>query len=204
MRGPRRRRQLILAELRDGLDQAISEKVSAGLPEKRAVRTAIAQFGTPQVVADTFAGELATAYARRTIGWFIVTGPLVGIWWLHLLEAHPWRVSVFAFLAVIPVIPLIAVAILTAAGTLASTGRLMRWVPEASPQRALIATIIVAALALAADLTVITIYALSDAPANALAIPAIAASLIRSACSLMTIRHATNMRHRLTGSIGRP
>ena len=46
---------------------------------------AIAQFGSPYAVADAFGGELATGYARRTIAWFIATGPLVGIWWLLLL-----------------------------------------------------------------------------------------------------------------------
>jgi hypothetical protein len=204
LRGPRRRRQLVLTELRDGLDEAIADNLTAGLPEDRAVTVAIARFGSPEVVAEAFAGELAAAYARRTLAWFILTGPLVGIWWLLLLQPHPWRTGVLALLVAIPVLPLIGVAVLTAGGTIATTGRLMRWLPEASPQRALTATTIVAALALAGDLTVITLYVLSDAPPTALAIPAVGASLIRSACSLITIRHATDMRHRLTGGIRQP
>ena len=39
-----------------------------------------------QAVADAFEGELATAYARRTIALYVITGPLVGIWWLLLLQ----------------------------------------------------------------------------------------------------------------------
>src|SRR6266508_2213970 len=126
LRGPRRRRARILAELRDGLDQAIADQTTDGRTEDQAVESAIDQFGTPRAVADAFAGELATAYARHTIAWYIATGPLVGVWWLLLLQPHPWRVGLLAVLAAIPVIPLIPVAIATAAGTFATTGRLMR------------------------------------------------------------------------------
>lgn len=194
LRGPRRRREQILAELRDGLHHAITDRTAAGLPQGEAVAAAIAQFGTPQAVADAFAGELATAYARRTIAWYITTGPLVGIWWLLLLQPHPWRTGLVALLAAIPVIPLIIIAIATAAGTVATTGRLMRWLPEASPQHALAATITIAALALAGDLTVIASYLRSEIPAKSLATFAVAASLTRIVCSLVTMRHATAMR----------
>ncbi|SCL35089.1 hypothetical protein GA0070624_5165 [Micromonospora rhizosphaerae] len=191
LHGPRRRREQILAELRDGLENAISDHTTAGLPEDDAVTAAITQFGTPQAVADAFAGELATAYARRTIAWYIATGPLVGIWWLLLLQPHPWRTGLIALLAAIPAIPLIIIAIATAAGTIATTGRLMRWLPEASPRNALAATIAIAALALAGDITVIAAYVRSDNPGQSLAVFAIAASLTRIACSLVTMRHAT-------------
>ena len=195
LRGPRRRREQILAELRDGLDHAIADRISVGLPEDHAVTTAIAQFGTAEAVAGAFAGELATAYARHTIAWYIATGPLVGIWWLLLLQPHPWRTGVAALLAAMPAIPLVIIAIATAAGTLATTGRLIRWLPEAGPRRALTATSTIAALALACDLIVITIYARSGMSGQPLAVLAIAASLIRTTCGLITIRHATAMRH---------
>lgn len=200
LRGPRRHRHQILAELRDGLDHAITNHTIAGLPEDRAVTAAIAQFGTPQAVADAFTGELATAYARRTIAWYIATGPLVGIWWLLLLQPHPWRSGVIALLAAIPVIPLIIIAIATAAGTFATTGRLIRWLPEASPRRALTATITIAALVLAGDLTVIAAYARSDIHGQPLAVLAIAASLTRIACGLITIHRATAVRHPITAT----
>jgi hypothetical protein len=198
LRGPRRRRAQILAELRDGLHQAIADHTTDGRTEDQAVESAIDHFGTPQAVADAFAGELVTAYARHTIAWYIATGPLVGIWWLLLLQPHPWRAGLVALLAAIPVIPLIAIAIATAAGTFATTGRLIRWLPEASPHRALTATIAVAALALVGDLTVITLYVRSAALVRPLAILAIGASLIRITCSLVTLRHATLMRRSST------
>jgi hypothetical protein len=198
MRGPRRRRARILAELRDGLDQAIAEHTTDGRTQDQAVDSAIDHFGTPQAVADAFTGELVTAYGRHTIAWYIATGPLVGIWWLLLLQPHPWRAGLVALLTAIPVLPLIAVAIATAAGTFATTGRLIRWLPEASPYRALTATIAIAALALAGDLTVITFYLRSGAAVRPLAIAAIGASLIRIACSVVILRHATLMRRART------
>ena len=122
------------------------------------------QFGSPHAVADAFAGELTTAYARRTIAWFIATGPLVGIWWLLLLHPSPWRTGLIALVAAIPVIPLIIAAIATAGGTLATTGRLMRWLPETGPRRALAATTAIAMLCMIIDLTMITMVMVSGAP----------------------------------------
>jgi hypothetical protein len=109
LRGPRRRREAILNELRDGLEHATEDRIAAGLSPGEAATAAIAQFGTPQAVADAFGGELATAYARRTIAWFIATGPLVGIWWLLLLHPSPWRTGLIALVAAIPVIPVFVV-----------------------------------------------------------------------------------------------
>jgi hypothetical protein len=197
LQGPRGHREQILAELGDGLRQATEHHLAAGLPHEVAVATAIAEFGAPQRVATAFAGELATAYARRTIAWFIATGPLVGIWWLLLLHPAPWRSGVVALIAAIPVVPLVAVAIATAAGTFATTGRLIRWLPETNAQRALSATIAVASLTLAGDVTIIALFARSTLRWQALAALAIGASLVRIACSLVTLRHATAMRRHM-------
>lgn len=196
LRGPRRRREAILTELRDGLEQATKDHSATGLPPDQAAAAAISQFGNPYAVADAFAGELATAYARRTIAWFIATGPLVGIWWLLLLHPSPWRTGLIALLAAIPVIPLILLVIITAGGTLATTGRLIRWLPETGPRRALAATIAIATLCMIIDLTMITILTVSDAPTGPLMIIACAASLTRIVCSLTTMRHASRMRVR--------
>jgi roadblock/LC7 domain-containing protein len=196
LRGPRRRRDAILAELRDGLHHAIEDHTAVGLTPAQAAAAAINQFGDTQAVADAFSGELATVYARRTIAWYIATGPLVGIWWLLLLQPHAWRTGLIALLAAIPVLPLIALAIATAAGTFATTGRLIRWLPEASPHRALAATTAIAALCLIGDVTVITMFAVSATPARPLAVIAIAASLTRIAFSIIVIREATQMRRR--------
>lgn len=196
LRGPRQRRAAILAELRDGLDHAIDKHTATGLPADEAAAAAISQFGTPQAIADAFSGELATAHARRTIAWFIATGPMVGIWWLLLLHPSPWRTGLIALVAAIPVLPVIVIAIATAGATVATTGRLMRWLPETGPHRALAAVSLIATLCIVGDLTMITIFALSGVPISWLAVIAVVASLIRIACSVITVRHATRMRSR--------
>jgi hypothetical protein len=198
LHGPRRTRARILAELRDGLDEAVADHAARGLPPERAVAAATAQFGSPGAVTAAFAGELATVYARHTLAWYVATGPLVGIWWLFLLRPDPWRASLVALIAAIPVLPLIAIAVVTALGALAGTGRLMRWLPEADPRRALAATLAVALLATAGDAAIIGIW-LRSAPARPLAVVAVAASLTRLACSLVVGRRASALRHRLSG-----
>ena len=194
--GPRRRRAQILAELRDGLDQATDQHLNAGMSAQQAQTAAVAQFGSPEAVADAFEGELATAYARRTIALYVITGPLVGIWWLLLLHPDPWRAGLIALLAAIPVLPLITIAIFTAGGTFATTGRLMRWLPETSPHRALTATVAIAGLCTIADVTMISIVATWATPVRPLALIALAASLARILCSIAVISHATQARRR--------
>jgi hypothetical protein len=196
LRGPRRHREAILAELRDGLEQAIDDHLAAGLPPDQAATAAIAQFGTPPAVADAFGGELATASARRTVAWFIATGPLVGIWWLLLLDPSPWRTGLIALVVAIPVLPLIVIAIGTAGATLATTGWLMRWLPETGPHRALTAVTVIATMCIIGDLTMITIFTQSGLRIQPLAVMAIVASLTRIACSITTMRHATRIRRR--------
>ena len=194
LRGPHRRREAILTELRDGLEQAIEDRIAIGLAPDQATAAAISHFGSPYAVADAFAAELATAYARRTIACFIVTGPLVGIWWLLLLHPSPWRTGLIALVAAIPAIPLIGLVIITAGATLATTGRLIRWLPETDPRRALAATIAIAMLCMIIDLTMITILMVSGTPTTPLMIIASAVSLIRIICSITTVRHASPMR----------
>ncbi|MFG2041611.1 permease prefix domain 1-containing protein [Dactylosporangium sp. NPDC048998] len=198
LRGPRRRRASILDELRDGLEQAIADHTAAGLPPDRAVTAAIEQFGSPAAIADAFAPELATSYARRALAWFIATGPLVGIWWLLLLQPHAWRTGPAGLLAAIPVVPLVAFAVVAAGATLATTGRLIRWIPEAGPRQAVTATTAVAALALTTDTAVIGVWAWSATAVPPLAVVAAAASLTRIACSVITVRHTTAIRHCIT------
>ena len=194
--GPRRRRAQIIAELRDGLDQATDQHLNAGMSAQQAQAAAVGQFGSPAAVADAFEGELGTAYARRTIALYVLTGPLVGIWWLLLLQPDPWHAGLIGLLSAVPVLPLITIAIFTAGGTFAKTGRLMRWLPETSPHRALTATAAIAGLCTIADVTMISIVATWATPVRPLALIALAASLARILCSIAVISHATQARRR--------
>ncbi|MFC7245255.1 permease prefix domain 1-containing protein [Catellatospora aurea] len=156
LHGPRRARTRILTEIRDGLVDAIDARVEKGTPLGTAVAAAVNEFGDPATVARSFAGELATVSARHTIAAFILTGPLVGIWWLLLLHPQPWRAGAHAMLAAIPALPLVAIAVATAAATFARTGRLTRWLPETTPRNAVTAAVAIAALCIAGDLTILS------------------------------------------------
>jgi hypothetical protein len=196
--GPRRRRRQILAELHDGLHHATDRLTTAGTPADQAAATAIAQFGTPTAVAAAFADELTTAYARRTIALYLITGPLVGICWLLLLHPTPRQAGPTTLLATIPVLPLIALATATAGATLATTGRLIRWLPETTPPHALTATLTIAALATATDLTMLGLLAATHRSTSPLAITAITASTIRTASSIAVTRTTTRLRRAAT------
>lgn len=198
LRGPRRRREEILAEIRDGLEDALADRAGSANARGRSAAAAIDSFGTPQAVAEAFAGELATAHSRRAIAWFIATGPLVGIWWLLLLQPRPWRTGAIALLAAIPALPLVAIAIATAAAAMATTGHLMRWLPETTPRQALSATTTVAALCLCGDLAVLAVLAAEPGRAHhPLAAVAVAASLARIACSLAAVRTTRRLQRAL-------
>jgi hypothetical protein len=192
LKGPRGARTRVLAEIHDGLTDAIDSHRAAGLPTDAAAGAAIAEFGDPATVARSFATELATASARRIIATFIATGPLVGIWWLLLLHPAPWRSGVLAALIAIPALPLIALAIATAAGTFATTGRLMRWLPETPASKALTAAMAIATLCLATDLTVLGVLSAHLATGWRQSVPLIAvaatASMLRIAASIAVIR----------------
>jgi hypothetical protein len=140
---------------------------------------------------------LTIAYTRQTLGWFMATGPLVGVWWLLLLYPAPWRGSLIALVAAIPVIALVAAG-LAAATTFATTGRLVRWLPEASPGRAVAAVLAVAGPAITGGLTVLGVYLGSDSPAQPPGMVAVAASLIRIGLGLLTVRRTAARRRRAT------
>ena len=52
LRGPRRLRRRILAELRAGLGDAVDDNRAAGMADARAQTEAVAGFGSPQAVAE--------------------------------------------------------------------------------------------------------------------------------------------------------
>jgi hypothetical protein len=195
LHGPRRARAAVLAEIRDGLAEATAHNTAPGVSTAIAAATAVDQFGTPDAVANAFAGELATAYARHTIAAFILSGPLLGVWWLLLLGPRPWRFDLLTVAAAIPPLPMIAVAIATALVTFASTGQLIRWVPETIPTRAVTAVSTVAGCCLAGDLTMLSVLAtrVTTAPgplSPALAATAATASLVRIAAAARAVRHS--------------
>lgn len=151
--GSARDHRRIIAELRSGLLDAADAHCRTGLTPPAAAHAAVEEFGRPAHIASAFGPELAALQARRVALTLLATGPLIGLLWaaaaasshLGIRAAPPWDwagappVAPVAF-------PLFAVALLitvqTTLITLASTGRLTRWLqprPRFAPTAASVA-----------------------------------------------------------------
>lgn len=199
--GPRRTRGAILAEIGDGLWAAVDRHRDRGAAPATAVGAALTDFGPPAVVARAFAGELATARARRLLTGLLLTGPLVGVWWLLLLAPRSWPSTPAELLRAIPVLPVVGATVVLAVAVLAATGRLAYRLPTLGPRSTLRAEQAAVIACLAVDGTLLTRAAvLAAAPAGrpaALLAAAAAASLLR----LCWVAVAA-VRHRRTASPG--
>lgn len=181
-------RAAAMREVRDGLDDAMAALTADGATPTAAEAAAVAELGAPVTVARAFAPELAVRHARRTLAAFLISGPLVGIWWWHLFAPHPWPPSPQSLWAALPILPLAGAAVATAVIVLGTTGSLIRWLPEATPERALRAATGVAIGCLICDVVVLSTLAARVAaealhPPVGLAALAITASLLRLACA---------------------
>ncbi|MFG3339635.1 permease prefix domain 1-containing protein [Glycomyces sp. NPDC048151] len=81
LRGPRRLRADMLAELGGGFEEAVAERIDAGMERERALADAAAEFGAPQLIAAEFQRELAAAQARRTAWTLLIGLPALTIMW---------------------------------------------------------------------------------------------------------------------------
>jgi hypothetical protein len=121
----------LAADVRAELRADLVETTMALVPESAsavvAARTATAQFGEVEYLAAAFRPELAVRQARR-MGWtLLVSGPLVGASWLttvFLTASNP--ATVWRWLPLVTV-PLLLVGAPATVLTVASTGRLTRW-----------------------------------------------------------------------------
>jgi hypothetical protein len=127
--GPRRVRRAVLAELEDGLLEAVEARTRAGLAEPAARAAALAEFGDPATVAAAFQPGLAASQARATVSGLLRSGPLLGLCWGATLLASgvtPWHRPHAGPLALaLPLAGLLVGAVwLAALATFAATGRL--------------------------------------------------------------------------------
>jgi hypothetical protein len=186
--GPRRARDAVIDELRDGLSELAARYTDTGRPPRAAAEAAVAEFGTVDQVAAAFAGELITRQARQIIAALIITGPLVGVWWLLLLTP-----------AGIPTLPLIGAAVLTGLLVLATTGGLARWLPSTAPARALTGATTVVVACIAGDVGMLTTLAIgSNAELGVVAVVAVLASLVRLGCGVQLLRACLSARRALS------
>jgi hypothetical protein len=172
-------------EIHAGLDDSVDQLTARGVGATDAARSAIAEIGSAADVAGAFAGELAIVHARRVLRILLFTGPLVGVWWFLLLAPDTWEGQPGVLIAAIPALPLVAAAVAAIILGLATTGPLIRWIPEATPFRATALTAIVGFACIAGDLTVLALLlgrsatGATDTLSLGFAIAAAVASLIR-------------------------
>jgi hypothetical protein len=199
--GPPGPKAAALEEVRDGLNEAIASGRTRGLPPAVATRQALVELGSTTTVGEAFAPELATAQARRTLMAFLITGPLVGVWWLLLLPSRLWPPRPETLWSAIPALPLLGVAVAAAVVILATTGSMIRWLPESNPRQALLGAAGVAVGALIGDLSVLTtvmirLLATDWHPNATIEAVAVTASLIRVPCATWAlVRSRATLQH---------
>jgi len=183
--GPAHARAEVLEEIRFGLDDSVEQFTSRGLGAPDAAQTAVSELGPAAAVADAFAGELAIVHARRVLRMLLIAGPVVGIWWFLLLAPDQWQSRPGLLIAAIPALPIVAAAVATAVLVLATTGTLIRWVPESTPVRAVTLAALVGLSCIVGDVTVLTVLLIrfatgsTDSLSFGIAAVAVLASVIR-------------------------
>ncbi|MQA25589.1 MAG: hypothetical protein GEU94_08965 [Micromonosporaceae bacterium] len=178
--GPRRVRDDALAELRDGLHDAISARTAAGEPAAAAASAVLAESGSPSVVAAAYAPELDAVSARRTAQALLATGPLLG--WLWLTSLTPGRAPDALLRGLPPLAGLVALAAVAGVLAIVAAGPAVRWLPDLPhlPQRAVACA---CAAAICADLAVLTLagarFLTQDAGLPWIAVIAVFGSAVR-------------------------
>jgi hypothetical protein len=181
LHGPARARAAVTDELRAGLTDAIAAGRSQGMSAAEASNKAITQLGTPRIIAAAFAGELALRQIRKLLWLLLLTGPLVGIWWFLLFAAPSRNIQPATVVTAIPALPIVAAGAVTAIGVLATTGSLIRWLPESSPRRAALAVGLFGCAILAVDTTMLLILATRVLTGTAGSLSPIVASIAATA-----------------------
>jgi hypothetical protein len=173
--GSTRDRAAILAEMEDGLADAVADHTARGAEPAEAARMAVAEFGSPALIAAEFTPVLATSQAHRYGLAFIATGPMVGGVWLTAAVLSPLRqVSAMQIAAVVLALALV-LAVPCAVFAVAATGSLL----TARPRSALTAVTITACGAVIGDLALLVglFAAMLTMPAAVAVLPASLAAL---------------------------
>jgi hypothetical protein len=132
LHGPARTKARMVAEVREDLTDAVSERTRAGLPYQRAADQAVREFGTADELVVSWQRELTIAQARHTARAVALTVPFViACWYLVRQAGHDqtWELPRTAQLLAVHLAGVSAVAALLAAVALAATGTLARWLP---------------------------------------------------------------------------
>jgi hypothetical protein len=184
--GSRRTRTAILAEVTDGLIEAVETYRAGGMQPAAAARATVAEFGDPTWLAGLFAVEQAGVTARRIGLGLVATGPLVGAAWLAAYAVRTgsaWPDQIGVVLSTVPAFAAVLIVGVPAAllAAVADTGPLMRHLALA-PRRVLVAAMVAAGATMVGDGTLLA-AAITTADGVAawswLAVPAVVASMAR-------------------------
>ncbi|AXB47669.1 permease prefix domain 1-containing protein [Amycolatopsis albispora] len=184
--GPARAKARLVAEIRDGLADAVAEHTADGVSRPRAVELALREFGTVDELVPSCQRELTIGQTRATARVVAVTVPALIVCWLVVWTGHdlPETAQVLAAVAV--------VAVLAAAVTLVTTGALARRLPM-PPLLPLVAAWTGTAASVAMPLaTVVLAIAAAEHDAWPLVLPAAVLSVISHgvvAASARACRH---------------
>jgi hypothetical protein len=125
--GRGRARRAALAELADGLTDAVDHYRSQGLTLEAAAATAVRECGPADVVAAAFERALEPRRARQTALTLLATGPAIGVLWLITLVPGQ---RPDALLLGHPALGAIVIVVIAASLTVvAMTGPGSRWMP---------------------------------------------------------------------------
>ncbi len=130
LHGPARAKARMIEEIRDGLTDTVAAHAGDGVPDDRAAERAVREFGTPDELVPGCQRELTIAQARHTGRAAALTAPfLIACWYLtgSAGQHEPVQFLAMSLAGVAIVVTLLA------AGTLAATGTLARWLP--TPRR---------------------------------------------------------------------
>jgi hypothetical protein len=132
LHGPARTKARMVAEVREDLTDAVSERTRAGLTYQHAADQAVREFGTADELVVSWQRELTIAQARHTAQAVVITVPFViACWYLVRQAGHDWTWELprTAQLLAAHLAGVSAVAALLAPVALAATGTLARRLP---------------------------------------------------------------------------
>jgi hypothetical protein len=176
--GPARTRMAILAEINDGLADAVEAHTAQGLTPSEAAEAAVTDFGDPIAIGAEFAPVIAAGQAHRYGIGFLVTGPIVGGLWLTTAALiHTPHLSLTVVIAAVVLAVVLAAAVPCAVFAVAATGRASRWLVT-RPTTALRAVTITAIGAIVGDASLLLLLATQAAtlPGSLATLPAALAS----------------------------
>lgn len=113
-------RRAAVAELADGLDDAMTDYQAKGLTAEEAAVRVVGESGPSAMIAEAFTTTLSAGHARHIALALLLSGPLIGIVWLSALA--PGRPPIDLLLRIPPLGLFLVASIVVCGMTLLATG----------------------------------------------------------------------------------